>query len=75
MRPIAERELAILLRKQGKTFPEIQKELRTGVSKGVLSYWFQDLKLTPVQRKRIDEQNLRSLQISRSKALAASREK
>lgn len=75
MRPIEERRLAVLLRGQGKTYPEIQRELGTGVSKGVLSYWFQDLELTSVQRERIQEQNLRSLQISRTKALAVNREK
>lgn len=75
MRPIAERRLAVLLRKQGKTYPEIKKELGTDISKGVLSYWFQNLKLTTAQRERIQEQNLRSLQISRSKALAVNGEK
>ncbi len=75
MRPVNERDRAILLRTQGKTYPEIQKELGTGVSKGVLFYWFQNIELTPGQRERIQEQNFRSLQISRSKALAVNREK
>ncbi|MSU55858.1 MAG: hypothetical protein EXS51_00910 [Candidatus Taylorbacteria bacterium] len=75
MRPIEERELAVLLRKQGKTYPEIQKELGTGISKGVLSYWFQDLELTLVQRERIQKQNLKSLEISRLKAWSVNKEK
>lgn len=52
---IAERNRAIELRRQGRTFGEILHEL--AVSKGSLSYWLRDIVLTPEQLARIKYKN------------------
>jgi len=73
MRPIELKEKAISMRKEGKTYPEIQNALGVNISKGTLSYWFKDVRLTAEQSRIIQAQNLRSLSISRLKALATKR--
>lgn len=75
MRPKSEKEQAISLRRQGKTYSEIKRALVSTISKGTLSYWFANVQLTPDQRRRIKEQNLRSLERSRLKALAVNKGK
>lgn len=50
-----ERNRAIELRKQGRTYGEILKEI--SVSKGSLGYWLRDIKLTPEQIERIQYKN------------------
>lgn len=52
---ILERYKAIKLRKQGKTLSEILKEIP--VSKGSLSYWLRDIKLTSEQLTKIRYKN------------------
>ncbi len=52
---IVERDKAIILRKQGKTFGEILREV--SVSRGSLSYWLRDITLTPTQLSRINYKN------------------
>jgi len=42
---------AIRLRKLGKSYSEIRKQVK--VSKGTLSLWLRDIKLTPKQEKRL----------------------
>lgn len=42
---------AIRLRKLGKSYSEIRKKVK--ISKGTLSLWLRDIKLTPKQEKRI----------------------
>lgn len=42
---------AIRLRKLGKSYSEIRKKVK--VSKGTLSLWLRDVKLTPEQKKRL----------------------
>lgn len=44
--------LAIKLRKEGKTFTEIQEELGA-IAKGTLSGWVKHVELTPAQKRRI----------------------
>lgn len=53
---ILEKNKAIALRRNGKTYREIQR--RIPVSKGTLSYWLRDVKLNRVQLKRIYKKNL-----------------
>lgn len=48
---LKEKIKAISLRKSGKSYSEIRKEVK--VSKGTLSLWLRDIKLTPEQEKRI----------------------
>lgn len=48
---LKEKLRAIRLRKLGKSYSEIQKRAR--VSKSTLSLWLRDIKLTPIQEKRI----------------------
>jgi len=43
--------IAINLRKLGKSYSEIRKKVK--VSKGTLSLWLRDIKLTPEQEKRL----------------------
>ncbi|MFA6552432.1 MAG: hypothetical protein WCT19_02940 [Candidatus Paceibacterota bacterium] len=69
------RKQAIVLRMQGKTYPEIQDILGIKIPKGNLFYWFQNIKLTSKQAENIKQQNLHSLEKSRQKALAVIKEK
>ncbi|OGZ33090.1 MAG: hypothetical protein A2V69_02765 [Candidatus Portnoybacteria bacterium RBG_13_40_8] len=48
---LKEKLRAIRLRKKGKSYKEIQKNI--SVSKSTLSIWLRDIKLTPLQEKRI----------------------
>lgn len=75
MRSRDEKEKAILLRKNGKTYPEIQNALGLKVPKATLFYWFKNIKLTAIQEKRIRKQNLNSLKKTRQKALASIKKK
>lgn len=52
---ILERNKVIALRKQGKTFGEILREV--SVSRGSLSYWLRGVTLTPMQLSRIKYKN------------------
>jgi hypothetical protein len=52
---VLEKNKAIELRRQGRTFSEILKEIP--VSKGSLSYWLRDIGLTPGQIARIQYKN------------------
>ncbi|MFA5157438.1 MAG: hypothetical protein WC532_08685 [Candidatus Omnitrophota bacterium] len=52
---IIERNRAIELRKQGKTFREIAREIP--ISRGSLSYWLRGIVLTPEQIARIQYKN------------------
>lgn len=46
---------ARLLRRQGKTFSDIQTILKINFNKSTLSYWFKDLKLTSKQQLLLNE--------------------
>lgn len=48
---LKEKIRAITLRKLGKSYSEIRKKVK--VSKGTLSLWLRDIKLIPVQEKRL----------------------
>ncbi len=48
-----ERQLAIALRKQGHTYREILDKIPK-ISKGTLSYWCNQIKLTPEETKRVE---------------------
>jgi len=48
---LKEKIKAIRLRKSGKSYSEIRKQVK--VSKGTLSLWLRDIKLTPEQEKRL----------------------
>ena len=52
---VNERNKAVELRKRGKTFGEILREI--SVSRGSLSYWLRDITLTPEQSERIKYKN------------------
>ena len=52
---VLEKNRAIELRKQGRTFREITQEIP--VSKGSLSYWLRGVTLTPGQLARIQYKN------------------
>lgn len=48
------KERAFALRLQGKSYAQILRSLNLK-SKGTLSYWFRDLSLTPIAKKRLKE--------------------
>lgn len=48
-----EKQKAISLRKQGKTYSEIQSSISKKISKSTLSSWLKDLKLTKKQGKKL----------------------
>lgn len=57
---IKEKEQAILLRKQGKTYDEIRKII--SVSKSTLSLWLRSVGLAKKQKQRVTEKRLLALQ-------------
>lgn len=59
-----DKQKAIELRLQGKSYNEIRKILGIS-SKGTLSYWFRDLKLTPLAQKRLEN----NMQLARGRGL------
>ncbi|MEW6101909.1 MAG: hypothetical protein AB1481_06420 [Candidatus Omnitrophota bacterium] len=74
---ILERNRAIELRRQGKTFSEVLKEIP--VSKGTLSYWLKDIALTPEQLAKIQYKNdkvkSKFIEFNRLRKLQAERNK
>lgn len=48
---LQEKNIAITLRKKGASYKEILKKIK--VSKGTLSVWLRDIKLTPAQQHRL----------------------
>ncbi len=65
---ILKRDTARKLRQQGKTYPEISKQL--DVSKSTLNYWFRDLVLPPTARERLLDKKRNALVGLRVKAAA-----
>lgn len=60
----------IELRKQGKTYGEIQKLLGKRIAKSTLSFWCQHVPLPPEYEKRVNELIFNGLTKSRASALA-----
>lgn len=63
------RKKATTLRKQGKTYSEIQKELKKQIAKSTLSYWCRDIILPKKYQKRIQEIVLNNAKKGRNIAL------
>ena len=63
---IVEREKAVSLRRQGKSYKQIAEEL--SVSKSTLSLWLRDVKLSS-QEQRLLENNLRHQSVKAGKSL------
>jgi predicted transcriptional regulator len=73
MRKIKEKKEARRLRKKGKGIKEIAKLLK--VSPASVHQWCLDIKLTSLQRKRLDEKSYRALQTGRKTAAQNQRKK
>lgn len=69
------KERVIVLRKQGKTYSEINKLIGCNIPKSTLSNWCADIKLTKNQRIRINKIIQDKINKSREIALAVNREK
>lgn len=69
------KEKAIKLRKQGRTYSEIQKSLGTRIPKSTLSYWCCKIELPKKHRDRIRELILRNAHKGREVALIVNRVK
>ena len=67
------KEEAIKLRKLGKTYSEIEKEIGQNIPKSTLSYWCKKIPLTSDYRKMIRSLNVSNLNKARSMALAIKR--
>lgn len=67
------KERVIKLRKNGKTYREIQKSLRVDVPKSTLSSWCSSVKLSKKHQDRIDKLILKNTHRARNKALEAKR--
>lgn len=67
--PMEEREIARKLRAQGKTFHDIQVTLGRKISKGTLSYWLKDIKLSAAYMKKYKINVLASLKRGRINSL------
>ena len=78
----AERDRAIVLRKEGESMGEIARKL--GVAKSSVSFWVRDIQLTDVQRKRlirngfsvdaVEKRRLHRLETTRLQRLALMKE-
>ena len=60
---------AIRLRKQGKTYTEIIKELKFHIPKSTLSYWFKHIDESSKSKKLREQKRLIHLQYAREKSL------
>lgn len=69
------RKKAIKLRKQGKTYTEIQRELKMRIPKSTLSGWCKDVELPKEYQKRIKKIILKNAQKGRTVALIVNRVK
>lgn len=69
------REKAVELRKQGKSYKEIQESLKINIPKSTISYWFKNIKFSDEENQKIKNRNLLSIKESRLKAFAVIREK
>ena len=61
------KERAVQLRKSGKTYTEIQRELEKFISKGTLSNWFKSIELTDSQKNLIWQKILDRSELGRRK--------
>jgi hypothetical protein len=71
------RQKATALRKLGKTYSEIQKELKTKIAKNKLSYWCKGVVMPPWYKKKIIKINIANFSKARSlgqKALSEKRQ-
>lgn len=69
------RKKATILRKQGKTYSEIQKELRKQIPKSTLSYWCRNIKLPSWYNDKIRKINNKNLNRAQKIALVINRKK
>lgn len=69
------RKKATTLRKQGKTYSEIQRKLKKPIPKSTLSYWCKNIKLPSWYNDRIKEINNKNLNRARKIALVINRKK
>jgi len=64
---------AIVLRKKGKTYSEIQKDLKVRIPKSTLSYWCQNVPLPPEYGPKINLLNLANCEKGRAVAVVVNR--
>jgi len=62
------RSRAVELRKLGKTYSEIKKELGVPLPKSTLSYWCRGIILNPKQQNRVRALQLKNIKIAQEKA-------
>jgi len=70
-----EREAAIGLRRQGRTYGEIQKILNTKIPKSTLSIWFREVSLTKNQQLRIARRQRAIIKNAQRLAVSSRKEK
>ncbi len=63
----------IKLRKQGKTYSEIQGSFKKAVPKSAISHWCKNIRLSKKQKERIGKIILDNVKISQKAAVAANR--
>lgn len=64
---------AVRLRKQGKTYSEIQNNLRTAIPKSTLSYWCKDILLSQLYYDKIQLLNIANAKKGREIAVAVNK--
>jgi hypothetical protein len=69
MNKVELRKKATILRKQGKTYSEIQRKLKKPIPKSTLSYWCKSIKLSKKYRERIQKIFLNNAKKGRKVAL------
>ncbi|MCX6790859.1 MAG: hypothetical protein NTV62_01540 [Candidatus Gribaldobacteria bacterium] len=69
------KEKAIILRKKGKTYSEINKELGLKIAKSTLSYWCRGIILPPEYSSKINLLNLASCERGRAVALVVNKQR
>ncbi|PIR98062.1 MAG: hypothetical protein COT89_01325 [Candidatus Colwellbacteria bacterium CG10_big_fil_rev_8_21_14_0_10_42_22] len=69
------RKEASRLRRQGKTYSEIQQMLKTQVPKSTLAYWCKNISLSPQQQERIAKLSSKNLLKARESAITSNKNK
>jgi len=69
------KDRAILLRKDGKTYSEIQSKLNCPIPKSTLSVWFKNIVLSEDQKQVLKNRVTYNINRSRKLALATNRKK
>lgn len=64
------KDAAIALRREGRTYSDIQSDLGLSISQSTLSLWLHGVPLSPPERERLKQRTDEKLAAAREKAIA-----